>query len=207
MATKPKKFDRGGVADGPAISAAESLRRQRNAQIGLLNNQSPDYIDQKRAILDATDPGIRSAKFASSEQRKIADNALKQSNQAIGNRGVRKSMGLVGQEKPFAVGRPVLSQPPAPSRPISQLPVTTPTTPAAGGNLFVSKPVAQQPAAGIAANPVKPAVTPLPAPAMKRGGSVKGQSKSGFSYGGSLAKASKRGDGIAQRGKTKGRMV
>ena len=37
---------------------------------------------------------------------------------------------------------------------------------------------------------------------MKKGGKVKGYAK-----GGSVSSASRRGDGIAQRGKTKGRMV
>jgi hypothetical protein len=41
-----------------------------------------------------------------------------------------------------------------------------------------------------------------PGVTMKKGGKVKGYAK-----GGSVASASKRGDGIAQRGKTKGRMV
>jgi hypothetical protein len=41
-----------------------------------------------------------------------------------------------------------------------------------------------------------------PGMTMKKGGKVKGYAK-----GGSVASASKRGDGIAQRGKTRGRMV
>jgi hypothetical protein len=50
---------------------------------------------------------------------------------------------------------------------------------------------------GLGPNP-----TPSPGMTMKKGGKVKGYAK-----GGSVASASKRGDGIAQRGKTKGRMV
>ena len=41
----------------------------------------------------------------------------------------------------------------------------------------------------------------------KKGGKVKAKKASGYSSGGSTTKASKRGDGIAQRGKTKGRMI
>ena len=49
-----------------------------------------------------------------------------------------------------------------------------------------------------------PAPAPAPAP-MKKGGKVK--VKSSYSSGGKVSSASKRGDGCAQRGKTKGRMV
>ena len=45
------------------------------------------------------------------------------------------------------------------------------------------------------------------APAMKRGGSVRNKPAAKFSSGGSTSKASSRGDGIAQRGKTKGRYI
>jgi hypothetical protein len=41
---------------------------------------------------------------------------------------------------------------------------------------------------------------------MKRGGAVRGKSETKYSSGGSTSKASSRGDGIAQRGKTKGKM-
>lgn len=41
----------------------------------------------------------------------------------------------------------------------------------------------------------------------KKGGKVKAKSTSKYSSGGSTSKASSRGDGIAQRGKTKGRMI
>ena len=41
---------------------------------------------------------------------------------------------------------------------------------------------------------------------MRRGGSVRNKPEAKFSSGGSVSKASSRGDGIAQRGKTKGRM-
>jgi len=45
------------------------------------------------------------------------------------------------------------------------------------------------------------------APAMfKKGGNVKSKNQSNSSYGGSTGSTSRRGDGIAQRGKTKGRM-
>ena len=43
--------------------------------------------------------------------------------------------------------------------------------------------------------------------AMKRGGKVRDKSEAKFSSGGSTSKASSRGDGIAQRGKTKGRYI
>jgi hypothetical protein len=45
------------------------------------------------------------------------------------------------------------------------------------------------------------------APAMKRGGSVRNKPAAKFSSSGSTSKTSSRGDGIAQRGKTKGRMI
>jgi hypothetical protein len=45
------------------------------------------------------------------------------------------------------------------------------------------------------------------APAMKRGGAVRNKPAAKFSSGGSTSKASSRGDGIAQRGKTKGRYI
>lgn len=41
----------------------------------------------------------------------------------------------------------------------------------------------------------------------KKGGKVKAKSTSSYKSGGSVSSASKRGDGCAQRGKTKGRMV
>jgi hypothetical protein len=44
-------------------------------------------------------------------------------------------------------------------------------------------------------------------PAMKRGGSVRNKPAAKFSSGGSTNKTSSRGDGIAQRGKTKGRYI
>ena len=44
-------------------------------------------------------------------------------------------------------------------------------------------------------------------PAMKRGGKVRNKPAAKFSSGGSTSKASSRGDGIAQRGKTKGRYI
>jgi hypothetical protein len=43
--------------------------------------------------------------------------------------------------------------------------------------------------------------------AMKRGGSVRSKPAAKFSSGGSTSKTSSRGDGIAQRGKTKGRYI
>lgn len=43
--------------------------------------------------------------------------------------------------------------------------------------------------------------------AMKRGGSVRNKPAAKFSSGGSTSKASSRGDGIAKRGKTKGRYI
>lgn len=55
------------------------------------------------------------------------------------------------------------------------------------------------------ARPMAP--TPGGAPAMKRGGSVRNKPSAKFSSGGSTSKASSRGDGIAQRGKTKGRYI
>jgi hypothetical protein len=42
--------------------------------------------------------------------------------------------------------------------------------------------------------------------AMKKGGAVKTKQPTKFASGGSVSSASKRGDGIAQRGKTKGKM-
>lgn len=55
------------------------------------------------------------------------------------------------------------------------------------------------------ARPMAP--TPGGAPAMKKGGSVRNKPAAKFSSGGSTSKASSRGDGIAQRGKTKGRYI
>ena len=60
-----------------------------------------------------------------------------------------------------------------------------------------------------------PVPTPMPTPVqnvieppgMKRGGAVRNKPQTKFSSGGSVGSASKRGDGIAQRGKTKGRMI
>ena len=46
----------------------------------------------------------------------------------------------------------------------------------------------------------------FPALGMKRGGAVKTKQPTKFASGGSVSSASKRGDGIAQRGKTKGKM-
>jgi len=46
----------------------------------------------------------------------------------------------------------------------------------------------------------------MPSPGMKRGGAVKTKQPTKFASGGSVSSASKRGDGIAQRGKTKGKM-
>ena len=43
-------------------------------------------------------------------------------------------------------------------------------------------------------------------PGMKRGGKVRDKGQARFASGGSVSKTSSRGDGIAQRGKTKGRM-
>ena len=43
-------------------------------------------------------------------------------------------------------------------------------------------------------------------PGMKRGGKVRQKAEAKYSSGGSTSKASSRADGIAQRGKTKGRM-
>ena len=42
--------------------------------------------------------------------------------------------------------------------------------------------------------------------AMRKGGAVRSKPQTKFASGGSVSSASKRGDGIAQRGKTKGRM-
>lgn len=53
----------------------------------------------------------------------------------------------------------------------------------------------------------QPGTMPQAAPAMKRGGKVRDKSSEKFSSGGSTGQASKRGDGIAQRGKTKGRYI
>ena len=47
---------------------------------------------------------------------------------------------------------------------------------------------------------------PTPGAAMKRGGAVRSKPQTKFASGGSVSSASKRGDGIAQRGKTRGRM-
>ena len=47
--------------------------------------------------------------------------------------------------------------------------------------------------------------SPTP-PGMKRGGAVRSKPQTKFASGGSVGSASRRGDGIAQRGKTKGRM-
>ena len=47
----------------------------------------------------------------------------------------------------------------------------------------------------------------LPIPGMKKGGKVSSSSKRADKKGGKVSSASKRADGIAQRGKTKGRMV
>jgi hypothetical protein len=44
-------------------------------------------------------------------------------------------------------------------------------------------------------------------PAMKRGGRVRGQSEAKFSSGGSVSSASRRGDGCATQGKTRGKFV
>ena len=44
------------------------------------------------------------------------------------------------------------------------------------------------------------------APGMKRGGAVRNKPQTKFSSGGSVGSTSRRGDGIAQRGKTRGTM-
>jgi len=63
--------------------------------------------------------------------------------------------------------------------------------------------------------PMTPRMPPNPAPTvspppnanfMRKGGAVRSKPQTNFASGGSVGSASKRGDGIAQRGKTKGRM-
>ena len=52
-----------------------------------------------------------------------------------------------------------------------------------------------------------PPPEPRQALGMKRGGAVRSKSQTKFASGGSVGSASKRADGIAQRGKTKGRYL
>jgi hypothetical protein len=52
----------------------------------------------------------------------------------------------------------------------------------------------------------KPGMASPTPPGMKRGGAVRSKPQTKFASGGSVGSASRRGDGIAQRGKTKGRM-
>lgn len=52
----------------------------------------------------------------------------------------------------------------------------------------------------------KPGTASPTLPGMKRGGAVRSKPQTKFASGGSVGSASRRGDGIAQRGKTKGRM-
>jgi hypothetical protein len=90
--------------------------------------------------------------------------------------------------------------------------VGKPTSPGMGGPTPVPKtpppPVQSQPShtGNIKSIPKTPPAPVKPAFAMKRGGAVKNKPAK-YSSGGSVSKASSRGDGIAQRGKTKGRYI
>jgi hypothetical protein len=76
-----------------------------------------------------------------------------------------------------------------------------------GNTPMGNAPMATPAPMGAGAGMGQPATMIQPAPAMmRRGGSVKNKQTAKFSSGGSVSKASSRGDGIAQRGKTKGRM-
>ena len=76
--------------------------------------------------------------------------------------------------------------------------VTAPTMPSPG---MSSPNIAPKPTALSPGGP-----SAFPALGMKRGGAVKAKQPTKFSSGGSVSSASKRGDGIAQRGKTRGKM-
>jgi hypothetical protein len=99
------------------------------------------------------------------------------------------------QAKPIAGPAPAPMQTGAPlsagmgNAPMGNAPMATPAPMGAGAGMG------------------QPATMVQPAPAMmRRGGSVKNKQTAKFSSSGAVSKASSRGDGIAQRGKTKGRM-
>jgi hypothetical protein len=196
----PKKFAVGGrtpnriggrATQDPGIAA---LREEKIAKI-LALPQGPGYNRAKDAIINEYNPLISSANDAVSAAQKAAEGVLprQQKVKPINRGDLRK------QQASALINSTQAAKPPA---------TTTAPAPSTGGGLFVSKPVvAPLPATGMAAAPIKPVITPLPVTGMKRGGAVKGQSKDGFSYSNSSSSTSKRGDGIAQRGKTKGRMV
>ena len=96
---------------------------------------------------------------------------------------VRPRSPMVASPKTTPMPTPMPTTPPRPM-PMQQLG----TVPSAN-----AMPMAPQPVGG--------------APAMKRGGSVRNKPAAKFSSGGSTNKTSSRGDGIAQRGKTKGRYI
>ena len=96
---------------------------------------------------------------------------------------------------------------PAPMEPMPFKPGTAPMPekpyPVTGNNGNLAS---KLPTGMMTPQPVVQPGRPAPAPGMKRGGSVRNKPEAKFSSGGSASKASSRGDGIAQRGKTKGRM-
>ena len=97
----------------------------------------------------------------------------------------------------------------APSVGIEKPPKPQPTGPSTGPStgpaVGISDPGKgfMSPYAGAEAPSVGPATA---VPGMKRGGAVRKKPQTKFASGGSVGGASRRGDGIAQRGKTKGRM-
>ena len=132
---------------------------------------------------------------------------------SIGPDGMPQFSGAVSQAKPG------VSQIKAPSGPMEQVEIdkanklaATPKTYMPQANTVPNAAMAAQqkmppPNMVPPANAMPMAPTPGGAPAMKRGGSVRNKPAAKFSSGGSTSKASSRGDGIAQRGKTKGRYI
>ena len=101
----------------------------------------------------------------------------------------------------------------AQAQPTPTKPIAPPVTPIAPK--IITKPIAP-PVTPIAPKIITDPVQPTPStstgpstpmvPSMKRGGAVRSKPQTKFASGGSVGSASRRGDGIAQRGKTKGRM-
>ena len=115
--------------------------------------------------------------------------------------------------------RPVVPKPMPPTGPVINRPVSRPTGPAEVGGFDADR---EYPGPRVRGGPTNPGPMPLPPSGpmnpgpmppptgmgggMKRGGKVRDKGQARFASGGSVSKTSSRGDGIAQRGKTKGRM-
>lgn len=92
--------------------------------------------------------------------------------------------------------------------PVINRPVTPRTDPSMPTGPVINRPVTPRTEPTRPSMPTGPVINrPMPRPAgMKSGGKVSDKAEAKYSSGGSTGKASSRADGIAQRGKTKGRI-